>query len=413
LDLGGLSVASEGTLHSISVRDLRSYTSLEAAFGSGPQLIVGPNAAGKTTLLEAIVLLAWGRSHRTSTDAELVRWGSELARIEGVAGGETVEVALVRRTGGSGARKRIRVNGVARRAAGLMGLLRTVVFAPEEMLLVVGSPGLRRAALDQLASQRSAAYARDLAAYARTLQQRNSLLRAIREEQAGRDELRFWDGSFLDAGGAIVAERRRLLEDLAEPVAQAHREIAPDEAGAARLTIGYVTNAPTLPGESPRDALARRLAETADKEVWNGSTLVGPHRDDLVFEREGRDMSGFASRGQQRTAILAFKLAELDLLTAQDGRPPLLLLDDVFSELDPERRAHLVRRIAELPQAFVTTTSLDDLDAALVRAAAAWEVVPDAGGGAALRSIETAGNGPGRRPEGAPAVSSRSAPVEP
>jgi DNA replication and repair protein RecF len=118
LDLGGLSVASEGTLHSISVRDLRSYTSLEAAFGSGPQLIVGPNAAGKTTLLEAIVLLAWGRSHRTSTDAELVRWGSELARIEGVAGGETVEVALVRPTGGSGARKRIRVNGVARRAAG-------------------------------------------------------------------------------------------------------------------------------------------------------------------------------------------------------------------------------------------------------------------------------------------------------
>ena len=406
-------VTPDSTLRSISVRDLRSYTSLEAAFGSGPQLIVGPNAAGKTTLLEAIVLLAWGRSHRTSTDAELVRWGSELARIEGLAGGETVEVALVRPIGGSGARKRIRVNGVARRASGLMGLLRTVVFAPEEMLLVVGSPGLRRAALDQLASQRSAAYARDLAAYARTLQQRNSLLRAIREEQAGRDELRFWDGSFLDAGGAIVAERLRLLEDLGDPLARAHAEIAPDEAGAARLAIGYVTNAPALPGESPRDALARRLAETADKEVWNGSTLVGPHRDDLVFQLDGRDMSGFASRGQQRTAILAFKLAELELLTAQDGRPPLLLLDDVFSELDPERRAHLVRRIAELPQAFVTTTSLDDLDGALVRAAAAWEVVPDAGGGAALRSIETTGNGPGRRPEGAPAASSLSAPVEP
>jgi DNA replication and repair protein RecF len=406
-------VTPDSTLRSISILGLRSYASLEAAFGSGPQLIVGPNAAGKTTLLEAIVLLAWGRSHRTSTDAELVRWGSELARIEGLAGGETVEVALVRPIGGGGARKRIRVNGVARRAAGLMGLLRTVVFAPEEMLLVVGAPGLRRAALDQLASQRSAAYARDLAAYGRTLQQRNSLLRAIREEQAGRDELRFWDGSFLDAGGAIVAERLRLLEDLAGPLARAHAEIAPDEAGAARLTIGYVTNAPALPGESPRDALARRLAETAEKEVWNGSTLVGPHRDDLVFELDARDMSGFASRGQQRTAILAFKLAELDLLTAQDGRPPLLLLDDVFSELDPERRAHLVRRIAELPQAFVTTTSLDDLDAGLVRAAAAWEVVPDAGGGATLRSIETSGNGPGRRPDGEAAARSLSAPVEP
>jgi DNA replication and repair protein RecF len=400
-------------LTQISIQGLRSYASLDARFGPGPQLIVGPNAAGKTTLLEAIVLLAWGRSHRTSTDAELVRWGSELARIEGVAGPETIEVALVRPTGGSGARKRIRVNGVARRAGGLMGLLRTVVFAPEEMLLVVGSPGLRRAALDQLASQRSAAYARDLTAYARTLQHRNSLLRAIREEQAGRDELRFWDGSFLDAGGAIVAERLRLLDDLAGPLARAHAEIAPDEAGAARLTISYATNAPALPGEAPRDALARRLGETAEKEVWNGSTLVGPHRDDLVFNLDGRDMSGFASRGQQRTAILAFKLAELDLLTAQDGRPPLLLLDDVFSELDPDRRSHLVRRIAALPQAFVTTTSLDDLDASLVRAATSWEVVPDVGGGAALRSIVTAGSGPARRREAEPAASSSSRPVEP
>ena len=396
-------------LDGISIQGLRSYAALDAAFGPGPQLIVGPNAAGKTTLLEAIVLLAWGRSHRTSTDGELVRWGSEFARIEGRAGPETIEVALVRPPGsgvasasvgttpaetrgrsgtttGSGARKRIRVNGVARRAAGLIGLLRTVVFAPEEMLLVIGAPGLRRAALDQLAMQRSPAYARDLAAYTRTLQQRNSLLRAIREEQAGRDELRFWDAAFLDAGGAIVAERLRLLKDLGEPVAQAHAEIAPEEAGAARLELGYVTNAPAAPGESPRDALERRLRETADKEIWNGSTLVGPHRDDLVFRLDGRDLAGFASRGQQRTAILAFKLAELDLLTALDGRPPLLLLDDVFSELDPDRRAHLVRRIAGLPQAFVTTTTADDLDRELVAAATAWRVVPDGGGGAELQT---------------------------
>jgi DNA replication and repair protein RecF len=395
-------------------------------FGSGPQLIVGPNAAGKTTLLEAIVLLAWGRSHRTASDAELVRWGSELTRIEGLAGAETVEVALVRPPGsgaaggrgpgeaaggeaaeapvrdtssagrgrsgtgsGSGARKRIRVNGVTRRAAGLIGLLRTVVFAPEEMLLVIGSPGLRRAAIDQLAMQRSAAYGRDLASYTRTLQQRNSLLRAIREEQAARDELRFWDGAFLDAGAALVEERLNLLADLSGPLARAHAEIAPDEAAAARLTLTYATNAAALPGEPPRAALERRLAETADKEVWNGSTLVGPHRDDVVFGLDGRDLAGFASRGQQRTAILAFKLAELDLLTALDDRPPLLLLDDVFSELDPERRAHLVRRIAGLPQAFVTTTTLDDLDPALVEAATAWEVVADDGGGASLRPIGT------------------------
>ena len=386
-------------LTTISIQGLRSYAALEATFGPGPQIVVGPNAAGKTTLLEAIVLLAWGRSHRTSTETELVRWSEELTRIEGRSDAETIEVAFVR-PGGAGARKRIRVNGVPRRAAGLIGLMRTVVFAPEDMLLVIGSPGLRRAALDQLASQRSAAYARDLSAYGRTLQQRNGLLRAIREEHAERAELRFWDGAFLDAGGAIVAERLRLLEDLGPPLARAHAEIAPDEAGAARLTIRYATNAPALPGESPREALARRLVETADKEIWNGSTLVGPHRDDLVFGLDGRDLAGFASRGQQRTAILAFKLAELDLLTEQDGRPPLLLLDDVFSELDPERRSHLVRRIASLPQAFVTTTTLDDLDPALVEAAAAWEVVADTGAGAGLRAVSPTptGQAPTRLP---------------
>lgn len=356
-------------------------------FPPGPQIVWGPNAAGKTSLLEAIVLLAWGRSHRTSSDGEVVRRGAEVGRVEGrvVRGGgpaDQVEVALVR-SGAAGARKRIRMNGVGRRAAALAGLLRIVLFAPEEMLLVAGSPALRRESLDRLAAQRSPAYAADLATYGRALAQRNSLLRAIREEQADRAELRYWDRPLLEAGGAIVAERLRLLVELAEPLALAHAEIAPEEAAAGRLTLRYESNAAALAGESPRDALARRLAETADREVWNGATLIGPHRDDVVFELDGRALAGFASRGQQRTAILALKLAELDLLTAADGRPPLLLLDDVFSELDPERRSHLVRRIAALPQAFVTTTTLDDLDPGLVARATTWEVAPgDPDGGA-------------------------------
>ena len=379
-------------LRSIQLDGVRAYARLDATFGPGPQLIFGPNAAGKTSLLEAIVLLAWGRSHRTSTDSEIIRWGSDVARVEGQAGDETIEVALVR-PGSAGARsgrKRIRVNGVARRSTALAGILRTVLFAPEEMLLVVGSPGLRRSALDQLAGQRWPSYAPDLATYGRALQQRNSLLRAIREEQAGRDELRYWDGPLLESGTAVVEARLRLLDELAGPLRAAHAEIAPEEAAAAGLGIRYVTNAPARPGESPRDALTRRLAETADKEVWNGTTLVGPHRDDLAFELSGRDLAGFASRGQQRTAILALKLAELDLLTALDGRAPLLLLDDVFSELDPDRRAHLVRRIADLPQAFVTTTTLDDLDETLVAEATLWEVHagPD---GARLAAIAAAG----------------------
>jgi DNA replication and repair protein RecF len=401
-------------LRSLGVLEFRGYPTLEVAFGPGPQLVVGPNAAGKTSLLEAIVLLAWGRSHRTSADGELIRWGADLARVEGTAGGDTIEVAIARSgtgmassapdasagtdglratTSAGSARKRIRVNGVPRRASSLLGIIRTVLFAPEEMLLVAGSPALRRTALDQLAAQRSPLYLRELSTYSRALQQRNGLLRAIREEQASRDELRYWDSPLLDAGAAIVDARLRLLTELAEPLAAAHAEIAPQEAEAGRLGVRYMTNAPALPGERPRDALARRLAETAEKEVWNGSTLIGPHRDDVVFELAGRDLATFASRGQQRTAILAWKLAELDLLTAHDRRPPLLLLDDVFSELDPERRSHLVRRIAELPQAFVTTTTPADLDRELVAAATTWEVRLDARGATLTRTARPVGAG--------------------
>lgn len=378
-------------LRGISIRGLRGYASLDAVFGPGPQLVWGPNAAGKTSLLEAIVLLAWGRSHRTQTDGELVGWGRDVARVEGVVGSagagpeacETLEVALVR-TAAGGARKRIRVNGVERRASSLVGVLRTVMFAPEEMLLVAGSPSLRRDALDRLAGQRSPAYARELAAYGRSLQQRNGLLRLIRDDQATRAELRFWDSALVEAGGAVLAERHRLLAALEAPLSAAHAEIAPEEAAGGRLALRYATNVPPRPGEAPRDALARRLAETADKEVWNGTTLVGPHRDDVVFELDGRPLASFASRGQQRTAILAFKLAEVDLLTAFDGRPPLLLLDDVFSELDPDRRAHLVRRIASLPQAFVTTTTPDDLDPTLRSVGTAWVVSTGIDGAAHL-----------------------------
>jgi len=392
---GGLRPVGQ-LLEHVSLRDFRGYAELDASFGPGPQLIWGPNAAGKTSLVEAIVLLAWGRSHRTGNDAELIRWTRPLARVEGRTSNPdtTLEVALVGTgpgvsaiaaaaaavgSGAGGQRKRIRVNGVPRRSSALLGVLRVVLFAPEEMLLVAGSPGLRRTAIDQLAGGRSPAHLRNLATYTRALQQRNGLLRAIREEQAGRDDLRFWDAAIIEAGGDVVAERLRALDDLAEPLGRAHREIAPEEADAG-LALRYETTAPAIGAETARDALARRLAETAEKEVWNGSTLVGPHRDDLVFVLGGRDLAGFGSRGQQRTAILALKLAELDLLTELDGRPPLLLLDDVFSELDPARRVQLVRRIAELPQAFVTTTALEDLDPELRAVATAWAVTSGSGG---------------------------------
>jgi DNA replication and repair protein RecF len=335
-----------------------------------------------------VVLLALGRSHRTAIDAELIRWGTDFLRVEGVVGtvgaagsdaavlvgpfpiaGVTLGVTLQ----AGGGRKRIAVNGVPRRPAVLAEHLRVVLFAPEEMLLVVGPPSLRRAALDTLTAPHNPTYQSNQATYAHALQQRNSLLRAIREGEADRSQLRYWDEPLVASGAALVAARLSMLELLADPLAEAHSEIAPSE---GRLTVSYATNAPLLPGESARDALARRLVETAEKEVWNGTTLIGPHRDDLSFSLDGRDLTTFASRGQQRTAILALKLAELDLLSSLDGKPPLLLLDDVFSELDPVRRGHLVRRIAELPQAFITTTAPDDIDPELRRRARPWHVVP-------------------------------------
>ncbi|HEY3522439.1 MAG TPA: DNA replication/repair protein RecF [Candidatus Limnocylindrales bacterium] len=374
-------------MRELSLEGFRAYAAAGLAFGDGPQLVWGPNASGKTSLLEAIVVLAWGRSHRTSTDLELVRWGGELTRLVGdVADAdrhEQIEVAMVR--AGNGVRKRVRVNGVPRRAVALRSVLRVVVFAPEEMLLVVGPPSLRREALDRLAGQRTPTYLTDLATYGRALAQRNALLRAVREAEEPdraslRDQLRLWDEPFLDAGAAVVAARFALLDELAGPVADAHAEIAPDEGPLGALGLRYVSNVAFTRGDDPRTALAGRLAETAEKEVWNGTTVVGPHRDDVAFELGGRDLASFASRGQQRTAILAFKLAEVDVLTARDGRRPLLLLDDVFSELDPERRAHLVRRIAGLPQAFVTTTTLDDLDPRLRRAGTPWRVTTTTSG---------------------------------
>jgi DNA replication and repair protein RecF len=364
----------------LSLRDFRSYAELEVDFPGGPQVVVGQNAAGKTNLLEALVVLAEGHSHRTSADAELIRWGTEFARVEAAvgsaveadAGSDQLEVVLLQ-PGAPGTRKRVKVNGVPRRPLALASALRAVLFAPEDMLLVVGSPGLRRGVLDRLVVQRIPAAGASLSTYARALSQRNNLLRRIRVEIAAPDELRYWDEVVCVEGGRIVTWRLETLDVLAGPLEASHAEIAPAE---ERLSLRYLSNASLAADEDPERALRRRLLETAEKEIWNGQTLVGPHRDDLSFQLGGRELSTFASRGQQRTAILALKLAQLDLLAQLDGRPPLLLLDDVFSELDPQRRAHLVRRIGGLPQAFVTTTTLDDLDPALVAASTAWRAEP-------------------------------------
>jgi DNA replication and repair protein RecF len=361
----------------LTLAGFRSYGALSAAIPPGPQVVVGDNATGKTNLLESLVVLGTGRSHRAGADGELVAWGAEFARLEATVvasdDAETHLEVVIAKTASGGGRKRVQINGVARRPTALGAALPVVLFAPEDMLLISGGPTLRRTALDTLVAQTVPAAGATMSNYARAITQRNNLLRAIREGTAAPDELRFWDNVVIEDGARIVDWRRDALARLAEPLAAAHLEIAPGE---ERLELRYVTNAEPLAAETTSDAIRRRLADTAEKEQWNGATLIGPHRDDVVFASAARDLAGFASRGQQRTAILAFKLAQLDLLRSTLGQAPLLLLDDVFSELDPGRRAHLVRRIGELPQAFVTTTTTDDLDPKLVAAATVWNVTP-------------------------------------
>ena len=369
---GGSTGGARVFVRRLALVTFRSYPALEVEFSDGPQVVVGDNAAGKTNLVESMVVLGTGHSHRASLDGELISWGADFARLEADVDESRLELVIARTTAGGG-RKKALVNGVARRPGALGAALPVVLFAPEDMQLIVGSPSGRRASIDTLVAGTVPEAASTMANYARALTQRNNLLKAIRDSLAAPDELRFWDGVIVEDGAQIVDWRRDALAALAGPLASAHAEIAPEE---PTLEQTYLSKETPGPDENTRDAIRRRLAETAEKEQWNGQTLVGPHRDDIAFVSAGRDLSGFASRGQQRTAILAYKLATLDLVRGSIGRPPLLLLDDVFSELDPSRRAHLVRRIGELPQAFVTTTTADDLDPALVAAATVWKVTP-------------------------------------
>ena len=351
-------------VRTLALTGFRSYLQLELELEDGPHVVVGRNAAGKTNLVESLVVLSAGRSHRSAADSELVRWGSDFARASAsvVSAERTQELEVVIHAPGaaaSGARKRVRVNGVNRRAAALRPVLRSVLFAPEDMLLVVGSPSLRRNLLDALVVQREPIAAAVMSTYARCLTQRNSLLRRIREDGASRDELRYWDGVICENGGRLLDWRRETLDALATPLADAHREIAPDE---TPLALRYVSNTQREAGESHEDALLRRLRETAEKEIWNGATLVGPHRDDLQVRINGMDAGAYASRGQARTAVLTMRLSESRYLAEQRRQEPILLLDDVLSELDPDRRRQVLDNALGYQQCFVTTTDANSIE---------------------------------------------------
>ncbi len=375
----------------LALEDIRSYGTAELRPDPGLTVVAAPNGTGKTNLLESIHVAITGRSHRSTVDADLVRHGAGFGRIRlelagGTgAGGATVELVVPGAEPPAGIRKRLTVNGVPRRTTSLAETARAVLFRPEEMLLLVGSPSDRRRFLDGILAQRDRRVARDLVDLGRVLTQRNALLRAIRAEEATLDTLAFWDEQLASLGSRVMRARLEVLEDLRARIGPLHDAVAAPAERGARVALQYLdalkeswpereASSERLPGEAElAAAYRRRIAEVRQKEAWNGVSLVGPQRDDLRAELGGRDVAVHASRGQQRTIILALKLAETDLLGA-DGPRPIVLLDDVFSELDPDRSARLSGLLAGRGQVIVTTADPGTLDAARERQAAVWRI---------------------------------------
>lgn len=375
----------------IALRDFRSYHRAELVPAAGLTIVVAANGAGKTNLLEAIHVTITGRSHRAAADAELVRHGAPLARVTlelgggTAAGGASVELVLPGHPPHPGLRKRLTINGVPRRPSSVPDTARAVMFRPEEMLLLVGPPSDRRRFLDGIVAQRDRGAARALTAAARVVTQRNALLRAIRAEEATLDALAFWDEQLALSGAAVMRARMEVVAELGERIGPLHEAIASGDERGAPVGLSYADALKDAwPGRHqhpdrlpPIDELAaayrRRIADLRQREAWNGVSLVGPQRDDLRVELGGREVAVHASRGQQRTIILGLKLAETDLLGA-DGPRPVLLLDDVFSELDPGRAARLSELLADRGQAIVTTADPSTLAMARQREASIWAI---------------------------------------
>jgi DNA replication and repair protein RecF len=373
------------------LEDFRSYASAELHPEPGLTIVAGPNGAGKTNLLEAVFVAVTGRSHRAGSDAELVRHSRPFARVRldlsDSQGASTARVELLvpAEDAPPEIRKRVTVNGLPRRASAIGDTVRVVLFRPEEMLLLVGAPSERRRFMDAILAQRHRAAARDLAELGRILAQRNALLRAIRREEATPDNLAFWDEQLALVGARVLAARLDLVADLAARIPALHDAVAPvDEQGEqVRLTYGDTlkdawperpaATGPAPPLEQLEAAYRRRISEVREKELWNGVSLVGPHRDDLRVELAGREVATHASRGQQRTIILALKLAETDLLGADDAPTPIVLLDDVFSELDAERSDRSLSLLLERGQVLVTMADLATLPAGR-RGVTVWQV---------------------------------------
>lgn len=337
-------------------------------------IFAGANAQGKTNLLEAVYLAATGRSPRTSQEGEMVEWGDDIARV--VADFESerrgalmVEVSLGRRTpagegprGGS-AQKRLKLNGVTRSLADLAGVVPVVLFLVDDLEIIRGEPARRRAFLDTDLSAMSRTYTWALRQYTRVLDQRNRLLKDIRDNQADTENLAPWNAQLAAFGGRLLEMRTRFLTDLNQETGAVYQGLT---ASPQQMAVGYRRewgNPAVTPTtrEEYTELLAVALEEGWPEEIRRGSSQAGPHRDDLLIQIDGRDVRQFGSQGEQRTAALALRVAEFSLLNRLLGESPVLLLDDILSELDRTRRTALLAHLAPMAQVIVTTTDVDAL----------------------------------------------------
>ena len=348
--------------------DFRSYRSAELDLTRGVTVLVGPNGRGKTNVVEALHRVAVGASHRIAGDIALVREGADDAVIRTTLRTDDDRARSIDVQLGSG-RTRAQVDGQpVRRAAEAVGVLRVVAFAPEDLSLVRGDPADRRRYLDQLLSQRRASYGAALADYERVLRQRNTLLKDLRGGRAPGDDgtLAAWTEQLVAHGAPLVAARLAAVEALVGPVSDAHRRLTGSD---VTVTLTYRSDAEVnAPDGSARDvaaiadALRDAIAAVAGEELRRGITLVGPHRDELVITLDGLPARTTASQGEAWSVALACKVGSAPLLTGVGDRP-VLLLDDVFSELDETRRG----RVAELCDGFdqVIVTAAVDADVPL------------------------------------------------
>lgn len=366
--------------------NFRNYARLELDLARGLTLIQGNNACGKTNLLEAIFYLATARSPQAGAERELVRWGASAepipfahvqAEIEKQNGARTtLEITLIQDVGedlkkiNGRVKKRIKVNGVAKRSLDLLGELNAVLFLPEDLDLVFGSPGDRRRYLDTTLSQIDSRYGRALAKYNQVIEQRNSLLRESHERAISAAELAVWDEPLIAEGAHLVERRAHTIARYNDLVAIIHPRLTDQREHLQLLyqpSVALDQSLATYQLPEIAARFSRQLESQHARELGAGLTLVGPHRDDVRFlvQRNGSpdaamDAITYASRGQGRTIALSLKLAEVELMRAETGEDPVLLLDDVMSELDAPRRAALSQTVIDASQAIISATDLED-----------------------------------------------------